>query len=386
MPAPALGREPSAARTIAAFLLTIALPTPALAMQLPPPPPEEMARIIADCRTPATATIPLTRTDVAIPSAPSALNLGWAVEVKPRGDAKVGQVVGVTRSWNGTIIAATDKGFWVRIPSSGDEAGISRDAPVASAIRDLPGPLHSMVFAGWSGEPGYVGGLVLLAAEVSSTLLRYQPSGCFPGARPIGDVEIPAGSSVFRLEPTTHGNPGLILRDEAGGLRWKVVRKDLAGASEVESPLPAIVAQSVASIRLPLARGCDQLTFHLSGATTVLRSSCSPNYLASLRQLRAKAQRQHRQPAPATGIRDVGVIGARVVAVSDAQYQFLQTTRGDGTVAVGDRRDPGQPCSFIIVAQRAPDAPITFLGAQPFCAYYPRGPDGAPHPPPPPPF
>ncbi|AJA11218.1 Putative secreted protein [Sphingopyxis fribergensis] len=85
------------------------------AQAIPPPPPlEEWAKIVADCRTPASRSIPLTKTTVPVPDAPAELNVGWALRVAPATDAEIGRLMGVTTSWNGSIIAVTDRGYTER--------------------------------------------------------------------------------------------------------------------------------------------------------------------------------------------------------------------------------------------------------------------------------
>lgn len=241
-----------------------------------------------------------------------------------------------------------------------------------------------MAFAQWTGEPGYVGLNVWLAVDGEPRLLRYQIGGCFPGARaqrrPAEPTEFvpPSADGVFRLEPGVERT--LIMRRKADGT---IVSNSLSGSHQMddEAPVSDLIAGASASARIPLAAGCDELSFHRSGDATLVRTSCSAGYARSLAALWAAPQHQHRQPLPIDHVRDVGRIEAPIVAVSNAM------TSMDGpypeAVKRGDKADPGRPCSFLLAAQAAADAPIFVYGLQPYCAYYPRDPSGAPFPPPP---
>ena len=136
--------------------------------------------------------------------------------------------------------------------------------------------------------------------------------------------------------------------------------------------------------RFALAQGCDELAFYPEGGRTQVRTGCSTGYLAWLTNLEAKPQRQHRQPQRRRGTRTIGIIDAAIVAVSEQLYLHPSVPSTD-PVPRGDRNNPGQRCGIILAAQSAEDAPITFYRGQPYCAYYPRDPSGAPYPPPPPP-
>lgn len=124
--------------SLPALLICGAMP-PAMAMPPPPPLPDVLAQIEADCRTPPGETIPLVKTVTGLPKAPVSLGLGWAIELAPPPGAHIGRVIGISRTWSGSILAATDRGYWIRVPSKQDESRAVPAGPVAVTIRDLPG-------------------------------------------------------------------------------------------------------------------------------------------------------------------------------------------------------------------------------------------------------
>jgi hypothetical protein len=372
----------------AAAVAIISTIVPIIASAVPPPPPapDVLARIQSDCRMAPRETIPLVKSVVPLPRAPAQLNPSWAMQLTPSAGAHLGTVIGLTRTWSGTIVAATDRGYWIRVPSDHDEAWGRQSGPVAVSIRDVGGSPHQMAFAGWSGEPGYVGLGVAVAVPGRSALLRYEVAGCFPNSPPLQGPAIPPGDSIFRLEPSTNGPAGeVVLRLRDGSLRKQTFLDFEAGRQTLRSVSREVLTASNSAM-IPLALGCDELTLHRQGSETLVRTTCSEGYLSSLREMWARPYHQHRQPPPISGTRTVGRIEAPIVAVSDAR---LEWPPGLGfalrTVPRGDRTNPGVPCSFLLAAQERADAPIFIYGFRPYCAYNPRDPSGAPFPPPPPP-
>jgi hypothetical protein len=192
---------------------------------------------------------------------------------------------------------------------------------------------------------------------------------------------VPTGQAIVRCEPTSEGATGFLLRVTDGSLRLVKNRRKPAtlklGRAEED-----LVRSATTSALIQLARGCDRLSFHRDGATTVVRTSCSSDYLASLDRLWSRPHRQHRQPQPLTGIRMLGRIDAPIVAISNAVHRSSEAEPPE-TVRRGDRSNPGEPCAFLLAAQAGADSPIFIYGIQPYCAYHPRDPTGAPFPPPP---
>jgi hypothetical protein len=372
----------SSAALALTLCLAVIFPAVVHAVPPPPPPPDVLARIEADCRMAPRETVTLAKSVVPTPRAPAQLNVAWAMRLTPPPGAQLGTIVGLTRTWSGSIVAATDRGYWIRVPSEHDEALAPQPGPVAVPIRDLAGSPDQMAFAGWSGEPGYVGVEVLLAVAQQPTLMRYEIGGCFPGARGRPGPAAPPGQGIFRLEPAADGAAQILVRLPDGSVREGTMLAYGAarGAPRAVGPL---VSAATSSARIELAQGCDELTFHREQTGTLLRTSCSQGYLSTLRDVWERPQRQHRQPPPISGTRTLGRIEARVVAVSDARYDWARRTLS--AVRRGDRSDPGIGCSFMVAAQEGADAPIFIYGLQTHCAYYPRDPSGAPFPPPPPP-
>jgi hypothetical protein len=367
-------------RAVALTVLATSVQTAAWAVPPPPPPPAVLARMAADCRVPPAETIPLTRAIAPLPQAQGLLKPDWAIKVTPPSGAHIGRVIGLTSTWNGSILAATDRGYWLRVPSVTDEALAAQAGPVAATIRDVPGQVWQMGFAGWSGEPGYVGLNVWLAVKGEPRLLAYEIGGCFPGARPLEPVRQPSADGLVRLLPATGGSR--LLHKEANG-RWTRLRasfgvSDRTSIDGSSSPLMSS-ASVVASI--PLAGGCDELVFQRQGQESHILTQCSPGFADEEKTVQARPQHRHRQPRETTGLRDIGTIEAPIVAISDVRFHVSGTPM---PVRRGDRNDPGQPCSFLLAAQPEADAPVTIYGLQPYCAYWPRDPSDAPLPLPPP--
>ncbi|WP_206244633.1 hypothetical protein [Novosphingobium terrae] len=238
-----------------------------------------------------------------------------------------------------------------------------------------------MSFAGWSGEPGYVGLNVWVAVKGESRLLGYEIGGCFPGARPIKGVRQPFTDGLVRLLPTTDG--ARLLHKGADG-RLSILRAfwGVSDDPSIDGSASPLMSTASLATRIPLALGCDELIFQRQGQGTHVLTQCSPGFATEEKALWVKPQHQHRQPTEITALRDIGVIDAPIVAISDARFHFKSLPEA---VRRGDRNDPGQPCSFLLAAQTDSDAPVTIYGLQTYCAYWPRDPSGAPFPPPPPP-
>ena len=316
------------------------------------------------------------------PRAPGQLHILSAVRLTAPPDARLGTVVGLTRTDSGAIIAVTDRGYWIRVPSSDDAGRAPQSGPVAVTIRDLPGPPAQMTIASWSGPGGFDGIVVVLAVAGQATLLHYAVGGCFPNAPAWPGPRMRPGESVARLEPAADGPGRVLVRLGDGSVRERSLTDLGAGRGEPKDVTP-LVRDATASARIELSEGCDELTFHRAQGVTLVRTSCSPGFLASLREMWARPQRPHRQPLPIAGIRDIGRIDAPIVAVSEARYAWPHPL--PDAVPRGDRADPGVRCSFLLAAQESAGAPIFLYVVQSRCAYYPRDPSGAPFPPPPPP-
>jgi hypothetical protein len=172
----------------------------------------------ADCRIQPQSVIALTRTEVPAPPAPTDLQITSAIRLNAPAGARLGRVIGLTRTWSGSILAATDRGYWIRVPSEHDESLSPVAKPIAATMRDLPGRPEQMVFWGWSGEPGYVGANVWISVAGAAHLLTYEVGGCFPGARPQPALTFPPGEYVFRLVPGIDSRPDIVLQSGTGQL------------------------------------------------------------------------------------------------------------------------------------------------------------------------
>ena len=366
------------------ILGTIALGGVCPAQSAPPPPlPADAAtELIADCRTPPAQTIALTLSNVAIPTAPAALNLQSAYRVEAPAGARLGRVVGVVGSDSGAIVAVTSAGYWVRLSVPRDAAGNHPPEAVAVSIRDPQGTPSSMARVSVSPiagayTPPFRTTYVALSYADGPWLYQYEVEGCFPGGKPTVYWATSIDEHVQRILP----DGGMVTRSATGDTFIRSFARD-SGTSI--SPASRNAMHASVFVNFQLAQGCDELAFYREGTGTQIRTDCSTEYLARLANMEAQPQRAHRQPLPRRGNRVIGTIDAPIAAVS-GMFHSREMAPFIDPVRRGDRTNPGRRCNIVLAAQSTDDAPITFYLGEPYCAYYPRDPSGEPFPIPPPP-
>ena len=350
--------------------------THAAAIPPPPPPPEVQAEIDRQCRTPPAEAIALGQTAAAPMRVPKGMRVDWAVRLDPPAGAHLGRVIGLATNPNGSRLrAATDKGYWIAVSHPARRSGAPAEPPMAVSIRGLPGPPDHM------GLAGDTTGQVWLSTPAAIT--RYTIFDCFPGASPEPAFALDEGETVRRIDP--HGEGADIVFARADGSLWRenVPRwRTVAAATHLvpEERLLGPAARASVGGRIPLARGCDELSLTSTAEGTEATTSCSQSYLSDVAHMQTQPQKHHRQPIAIRQARTIGVFEAPIVAMTSE-------LRDDGSLApvvrIGDRTNPGGGCSLFMAAQDAPDAAISIYAVRTYCAYYPRAPHGAPDPPPP---
>ena len=359
--------------------LTLSSPTAAL----PPPPSKAQQARWADCMTNfAPGSTPLTVTLGDAPKAPAELNPEWSAEITSSRD--VGHVVSLSWLWSRqapspsgpSLLAATDKGFWLLIPAQSGRYN-PRDPAIAFPMRDVQGAPTSAQELGMA---------IVVQVPSRSELVSYDSFHCAGSSAPVSRVSYAPLGAVRRIDRIGHEIELVFQsRQQWRKLTYPPVGDELPaleiGKSVAVHPTPDVVSLS----DFPLAKGCDRFEVSRDSSSpesaVLISTFCSSDFRKVEREMERSASKRHRSPRAILSRRLVGRLNEPIIAIAAGlpDWSGMEVSK---PVPFNDHSRPGVPAWLYMVAQDRSGGPIKLLAFKPYRADYPKALGGVDPPPP----